>query len=154
MGLIAGPTINALFAFGEEIGWRGFLHRELGYLGFWKLSLTTGLVWGIWHAPLVLGGLNYPQHPVEGIGMMIVFTTLLSPLLCYIRIKTQSVIGPAIMHGTVNAVSGISVAFATGSTDLIVGFTGLSGFIVLCIANAVLLKTPKLASSSSCVSNQ
>src|SRR5699024_7124929 len=27
--LIAGITINAIFAFGEEIGWRGFLLREL-----------------------------------------------------------------------------------------------------------------------------
>ena len=145
MGLIAGPTVNALFAFGEEIGWRGFLHRELAHLGFWKLSYATGFIWGIWHAPLILHGLNYPQHPVEGIGMMIVFTTLLSPLLTYIRIRTKSVIGAAIMHGTVNGVSGISVAFAKGGSDLIVGLTGLSGFAVLLLANAVLFKASRSA---------
>jgi len=148
MGLVAGPTINALFAFGEEIGWRGFLYRELAQLGFWKLSYVTGVIWGIWHAPLILHGLNYPQHPVEGIGMMVVFTTLLSPLLSSIRMKTKSVVGAAITHGTVNAVAGISVAFAKGGSDLIVGLTGLSGFIVLSIVNLVLFKASRLSCSA------
>jgi hypothetical protein len=38
-GLIAGATINAVAGFGEELGWRGFLYRELSFLGFWKSSL-------------------------------------------------------------------------------------------------------------------
>ena len=100
-------------------------------------------MWGIWHAPIILHGLNYPQHPVEGVGMMIVFTILLSPLLCYVRVKTKSVIGPSVMHGTVNGVAGISVAFAKGGSDLVVGLTGLSGFIVLLLANAVLFKVSR-----------
>jgi len=53
-GLIAGVTINAVFGFGEELGWRGLLQKELGFMGFWKSSLTIGLVWGIWHAPIIL----------------------------------------------------------------------------------------------------
>jgi uncharacterized membrane protein len=32
--LIAGITINALFAFGEDVEWRGFMHRECGDMGF------------------------------------------------------------------------------------------------------------------------
>ena len=32
--LIAGITINALFTFGEEVEWRGFMHRECGDMGF------------------------------------------------------------------------------------------------------------------------
>ena len=31
-GLVAGITVNALAGFGEELGWRGFLQKELGYL--------------------------------------------------------------------------------------------------------------------------
>jgi membrane protease YdiL (CAAX protease family) len=48
-GLVAGLTINALAALGEELGWRGLLLRELSPPGFWRVSLLTGLVWGIWH---------------------------------------------------------------------------------------------------------
>lgn len=143
MGLVAGPTVNALFAFGEETGWRGFLQREWARFGFWKMSFLIGIIWGIWHTPLILQGLNYPQHPLAGVGMMIIFTTLLSPLLSYIRMKTGSVTGAAIMHGTVNAVSGISVAFATGGSDLLVGLTGMSGFVVLFVANIVLFRTSR-----------
>jgi len=145
MALISGPTVNALFAFGEEIGWRGFLQHEWARFSFWKMSFLIGIIWGIWHTPLILQGLNYPQHPLAGVGMMIIFTTLLSPLLSYIRMKTGSVAGAAIMHGTINAVSGISVAFAKGGSDLLVGLTGLSGFIVLFVANIVLFRTSRFS---------
>jgi membrane protease YdiL (CAAX protease family) len=145
MALIAGPTVNAFFAFGEEIGWRGFLQRELAHLGFWKLSLLTGLIWGIWHTPLILQGLNYPEHPLAGVGMMIAFTTLLSPLFAYVRTRTKSVIGAAIMHGSLNAVAGISVAFVKGGSDLLVGLTGLCGLVVLSFVNVLLYGTLRFA---------
>jgi membrane protease YdiL (CAAX protease family) len=61
--LIAGVTINAVSGFGEELGWRGFLQRELVHLGFWKSSICVGLIWGLWHAPLILQGHNHPSHP-------------------------------------------------------------------------------------------
>src|SRR5699024_9901479 len=32
--LVGGITINVILAFGEEVGWRGFLLRELRVLGF------------------------------------------------------------------------------------------------------------------------
>ena len=80
-GLIAGITINAVAGFGEELGWRGFLQKELTYLGFWKSSIVIGLIWGIWHAPIILQGHNYPEHPQAGLFMMILFSLLLSPIL-------------------------------------------------------------------------
>jgi membrane protease YdiL (CAAX protease family) len=80
-GLIAGVTINAVAAFGEELGWRGLLQRELSHLGFWKSSALIGLIWGVWHAPIIIQGYNYPEHPVAGVAMMTVFTLLLSPSL-------------------------------------------------------------------------
>ena len=46
IGLALGPTLNAVGALGEEIGWRGFLYKELAPLGFWRCSLVTGgLTW-------------------------------------------------------------------------------------------------------------
>ncbi|MEA5389248.1 hypothetical protein VB779_21050 [Haloarculaceae archaeon H-GB11] len=43
-GLVAGLTINAVVALGEELGWRGLFLRELSPLGFWRLSVLTGAV--------------------------------------------------------------------------------------------------------------
>ncbi|MBW4668101.1 MAG: CPBP family intramembrane metalloprotease [Cyanomargarita calcarea GSE-NOS-MK-12-04C] len=133
--LIAGLTINALFAFGEELGWRGMLQTQLNSLGFWKSSLIIGLTWGIWHAPLILLGHNYPQHPKIGVLMMTIFTLLLSPIFAYIKIKSQSVIAIAILHGTLNAIAGLPLLFIKGGNDLTNGVTGLAGLITLVAIN-------------------
>jgi membrane protease YdiL (CAAX protease family) len=134
-GLLAGITINAVAGFGEELGWRGFLQNEFGHLSFWKSSAIIGLIWGIWHAPLILQGLNYPQHPLEGVFMMIVFCLLLSPIFSYIRLKSKSVIASAIAHGSINATGGLAIMIIKGGSDLIIGVTGVAGFIVLSVIN-------------------
>ena len=136
-GLLAGITVNAVAGFGEELGWRGLLLRELGRMGFWRASALIGLIWGIWHAPLILQGHNYPQHPVEGVFMMIIFCLLLSPIFSYIRIKSGSVIAAAILYGTLNATGGLSIMIVNGN-DLVTGVTGASGFIILSILNLLI----------------
>jgi membrane protease YdiL (CAAX protease family) len=128
-GLIAGITINAVAAFGEELGWRGFLLRQFQHMSFLKASLVIGVIWGIWHAPLIMMGHNYPQHPQIGVLMMVVMCVLLTPFLLYITIKAKSVIAAAIMHGTMNAVAGISIMGINGGNDLTSGIAGLAGFI-------------------------
>ncbi len=138
-GLVAGLTINALAAFGEELGWRGLLLTAWKDWGFWRVSLATGLIWGIWHAPLILRGHNYPQHPQVGVIMMIAFTTLLSPLLTYVRLRAQSVVAAALMHGSVNASYGLSILLLKGGNDVTVGTTGLAGFVALIAANLLIL---------------
>jgi membrane protease YdiL (CAAX protease family) len=132
-GLIAGLTVNAVAGFGEELGWRGFLLSEFKNMKFMKASIIIGLIWGIWHAPLILMGHNYPQHPQVGVLMMIVLSILLTPLFVYITIKSKSVIAASIMHGTMNAVAGISIMLIEGGNDLTVGIAGLSGFITIAI---------------------
>lgn len=137
-GLVAGVTINAIAGLGEELGWRGFLLRETECLGFWKSSWWIGIIWGIWHAPLILQGHNYPDHPVLGVFMMVIFTLLLSPLFTFVTRRANSVLAPAIMHGTLNATAGLSFIFLKGGNSLLVGLTGLAGFIVLAAANLIL----------------
>jgi len=137
-GLAAGVTVNAVAGFGEELGWRGLLQKELGYMGFWKSSALIGLIWGAWHIPIILQGHNYPQHPVAGVFMMTVWTVLLAPMapiFSYIRLKAKSVIAAAIVHGSLNGTVGIAVMMVKGGSDLTVGVTGLAGFIVLAAVN-------------------
>ena len=137
-GLIAGCTINAVVSFGEEYGWRNYMVDALRGQKFWKAALLIGFVWGIWHAPLILLGHNYPQHPVAGVGMMCVFCILLGVLELWFVLKTGSVIPAAMMHGTVNAISGASMFLVNGGSDLTVGVPGLSGFIAIAIVIAII----------------
>lgn len=138
-GFVAGLTINALFAFGEESAWRGFLHRLLKGKGFWKECLIIGVIWGIWHAPIILMGHNYPSHPVAGVFMMVAFCVLVTPLMVFIRERSGSVTMAAIAHGTINALGGLPIVYLIGYKELLSGITGLAGFIVLALADIVIL---------------
>ena len=46
-GLFAGATINLVAAFGEELGWRGFLVRELSSWRFWPAAERSSRMWPI-----------------------------------------------------------------------------------------------------------
>lgn len=142
-GLSAGITINALFAFGEEIAWRGWLLKQFEGVTFLKASLIIGVFWGIWHAPLIAMGHNYAQHPFIGLGMMIVFCVLLTPVIQYIRVKSKSVITAAIFHGTLNAGAGMSLMYIDNFNDLLGGSAGLAGFLVLLVINCSLFAIDK-----------
>lgn len=130
-GIFAGATINALFALGEEIGWRGFLVKEFEGKSFMAMCLVSGAIWGFWHFPLILNGHNYPQHPVIGVFMMVIMCMALTPMFLYFRQKSGSVVVPAIMHGTINAVVGISNLFVAPANDLLIGGPGLAGIVVM-----------------------
>lgn len=135
--ILAGYTINAFFAFGEELGWRGYLLHELKNRKFLSVSLITGFIWGLWHFPLILIGHNYPQYPIAGIGMMIVWCIMLSPVITYIVIKSKSVITAAIFHGTINAIAGVVLLYLVGGNVITNGITGIAGFIALLFVNIV-----------------
>jgi membrane protease YdiL (CAAX protease family) len=124
--VIAGATINAAAALGEELGWRGLLHRELRSVGAVRTSLLTGLLWGLWHAPLIVQGHNYPDHPLLGVPMMVLFCMSLSLPMFLLRERADSVLAAAIFHGAVNGSAGLPLLVAIGS-DLVVGVTGAVG---------------------------
>ena len=132
-GLIAGVTINALAAFGEEYGWRNYLVGALREVKFWKAALFIGIVWGLWHFPLILMGHNYPNEPRWGVMLMVVMCILIGIIELYFVLKTKSMIVAAIMHGTVNAVSGMAIYLTLGGNDFLNGMVGLSGFITMAL---------------------
>lgn len=147
-GMVAGITVNAVAAFGEEAGWRGLLLKSLLPLGFWRCSLIIGTLWGLWHAPLILLGHNYPQHPFTGVFMMTLWTILLTPLMNVITLRAKSVLAAAIFHGTLNGTLGLALLYVRGGNDLTVGGTGLAGMLALVLVNLLLffsLKTGRFA---------
>jgi membrane protease YdiL (CAAX protease family) len=132
-GLIAGITVNAIAAFGEEYGWRNYLVGALREVKFWKAALFIGIVWGLWHFPLILMGHNYPNEPRWGVLLMVVMCVLLGTIELYFVLKSKSMIVAAILHGTINAVSGITIYFTLGGNDFLNGMAGLAGFIVMAV---------------------
>ncbi|MEZ0348478.1 MAG: CPBP family intramembrane glutamic endopeptidase [Thermus sp.] len=134
-GLLAGATVNLLAALGEELFWRGYLWEKLRERGFWPASLEIGFYWGLWHAPLVLAGHNYPKEPLLGVPMTILFTLLLTPALLHVREKGGSILAAALLHGTLNAVAGLSLVAVERTHDLLIGVVGLPGFFLMALFN-------------------
>src|SRR6266404_9214360 len=129
-GTIAGFTINLPFTFGEELGWRGLLLRETQESGLFKSNLFIGVVWGLWHAPIILQGHNYSGHPVAGIFMMTLFTTSLSFPMAYCRFKSKTILGPSALHGMFNPLGMLTAFFVIGANPLYGFVAGIAGIAV------------------------
>ena len=144
IGLALGPTLNAVGALGEEIGWRGFLYKELAPLGFWRCSLVTGGLSALWHVPLFFEGYGDREHPVAGGLGMIAFALLLAPILQLVRTQSGSVVACAILHGTMGSTRLITVAFVRDG-----GAWANAGIpIVLLATNVILLAGRKLLTAA------
>lgn len=89
--------------FGEEFGWRGYLTPELEKLVSEPTAvIITGIVWGLWHAPLVAKGYDwgtdYPLFPYLGIVLMCLSCIIMSFILTWLTKKTDSVYPASIFH--------------------------------------------------------
>lgn len=135
---IAGITVNMLAALGEELMWRGYLWEKLKHYGFLKASFIIGLLWGLWHVPgIVLLGHNYPIYPLQGILWMVILTIAMSPLFTYYRIKGKSIMVPAALHGTINALGPAVVLFFENPNFFVVGATGVCGIISFALFSVI-----------------
>ena len=58
--LFLAPIMNFVTCFGEEWGWRGYLLPKISkHFSTVPTLLITGIIWGLWHAPLTVIGHNY-----------------------------------------------------------------------------------------------
>jgi uncharacterized protein len=131
--LVIAPFGNSIIALGEEWGWRGYLLPRLMPLGKWKAYLILGVIWGLWHAPLVAIGFNYPGYPVLGILMMIFLTTAIGLYINELTLRYQSSLLAAWVHGVFNSQSyGIlRMLLFPNVNPVLGGITGLVGILVI-----------------------
>ena len=115
-GLLAvtlAPLINMFFAVGEEAGWRGYMMPCLKErFGLLNGRLLGGVIWGVWHWPLMLlvgyeYGTDYLGAPVLGLVVWCVFCFAMNSLLDVLYEKTGCIWVPAIAHGAFNAVAAL-----------------------------------------------
>lgn len=137
--LVLGPVINGFFALGEEIGWRGYLLPKLLPLGKPKAYLILGVVWGLWHAPLIAVGFNYPGYPIRGMVFMAAMTTTFGIFINEFHIRHQSTILAGWIHGAFNGQAyGLWRVLFPSVNPLLGGFTGIIGILVWFLARLLL----------------
>ncbi|HEU5348257.1 MAG TPA: CPBP family intramembrane glutamic endopeptidase [Ktedonobacterales bacterium] len=141
-----GIVINMIFTFGEEFGWRGYLLPRLAPLGGLRAAVLTGVVWGLWHAPLiVVTSYNFPGHPWLGAGEMVLVTVALSVVYAWLRFRSGSVWPSTLAHAAANAQSGIALlVLAPLGDSLLRPPLGLIGLAPIVVAALMLVVTGRV----------
>jgi uncharacterized protein len=117
-------------AAGEEIGWRGYMLTRLIDAGVPKPVLASGIIWGVWHVPLILGGV-YLAGPPPALSALLwmVTATSFSFVFARLRLETGSVWPAIALHASWNSI--IQVAFDPASTGAGAAvWVGESGILV------------------------
>lgn len=134
--LMAGLTINAIFAMAEEIMWRGYLAQAFAGRPFCKKYATIGVLWGLWHIPLIALGYNYgTANALPGSVLFIGFCVVMSLVLGFVVERTRSVWLAAVLHGTFNGFSQVMLLLVVGGSSLLassaVGVVSLVAWLVV-----------------------
>jgi membrane protease YdiL (CAAX protease family) len=137
--LILGVPVTALLTLGEEYGWRGYLLRKLLPLGEVKAGIVVGVIWGAWHLPALLAGLNYPgQNTWLVLAVFATTTILLSMLHTRMFVAAgASVMVVTFLHASLNAFSDrLTDAKHLTGDPLIVSAGGVIAIGILVVATA------------------
>lgn len=99
-----------LFAFGEEIGWRAWALPRMLAGGFWRGATVLGLIWCVWHYPIVYRSPYLPGF-IEGIPYVLTFSLqiiLANYLICWLYLRAgRTAVIPALYHASFNTVATI-----------------------------------------------
>jgi uncharacterized protein len=95
---------GCLLALGEEIGWRGFLVPKLSKIfSFRTTAILSGLIWAIWHYPVVIaGGYNGGTPILYSIVCFTLLMICISVPLAWLRLKSGSLWTGVIFHASHN----------------------------------------------------
>jgi uncharacterized protein len=138
LAMTGTPLAGLAPTFGEEYAWRGILPGAWRRYGARWAALLSGLVWGVWHLPIILAGIHTYPPTVPGLLLALVFFGLWGVVQSYAVLKTGSIWVAAFLHGLVNSVYAFGLATLVRPEDKIWSF-GLGLFGLLCLAPIVFL---------------
>jgi membrane protease YdiL (CAAX protease family) len=141
--VITGPLLGLIITFGEEYGWRGYLQSELVHLGRIRGVGLLGIIWGIWHWPVVWMGYNFPGQPVLGSVLMVAFTVLLAYFLAYAVFKSKGVWTAAYLHGLLNQTMAFFMLAVFTPASIVMSFSiGIPGLLLAVPVLLLILRDP------------
>jgi len=140
-------VVNTFIAFGEEYGWRGYLTPRLAKrIGWVKASVVTGILWGVWHAPVLMLGHNFfLKFWPPSVALMALYCAAASPFFTYIYLR-YGVWGASALHGGVNAFAGIYYLVYPPEPVWLsnpAGFVGTLGWLPLSLYAALKMRKAK-----------
>jgi membrane protease YdiL (CAAX protease family) len=105
--MLVASIIGIIFAFGEELGWRGFLQNKLfARMRMIPGVIILGLIWGFWHLPVNLMGYQPTANPkLSAFVLFPIFTICFSTILAWFYIKSKSIFLVSFLHSANNTIN-------------------------------------------------
>jgi membrane protease YdiL (CAAX protease family) len=146
--LTGGVLMAALLAVGEEIGWRGLLVPQLARINpFARTALISGIIWGIWHIPMIIGGGYSSGAPTWwAIACFMVHITGMAFAFAWLRLGSGSIWPPVLMHAVHNTfIQSIldEITKDTGNTEYFTTEFGLALAVMGVLVGLIILRLGK-----------
>jgi hypothetical protein len=103
--LFVGGALGVPLTLGEEYGWRGYLLPRVLPLGELRATFIVAMIWALWHVPILLIGLNYPNQTLSTVLPVFALAVVLTafPFTWLYVDSRSSVMVVAVMHAVLNA---------------------------------------------------
>ncbi|WP_378173049.1 type II CAAX prenyl endopeptidase Rce1 family protein [Aquimarina sp. SS2-1] len=152
---IGFSLIISLLTIGEEVGWRGFLQKKLlEQNGVVKSLVFLGLVWGFWHFPLIINGMNYPEYPIWGAFLLFPLTTVcISFFMGWLTINSNSVWPAVFVHGGINSIMIVLFEMDFGEHKFVANFAILGIWAIVGFLSYIWISHKHKISSITRISN-
>ena len=118
---------------GEEIGWRGYMASKLKRLGLAKALLLNGLIWGLFHLPIILFTDVYHAdvNLFAFIPLFLATVTLAGAFMTYVRYASGSIWPAIIAHTAHNLMWNYGELFTREPHSLVTYITGDAGLVLI-----------------------
>jgi membrane protease YdiL (CAAX protease family) len=97
---LIGMVPSFFLALGEELGWRGYLLQRLVRTGWRRPVFLAGVVWAVWHLPLLL--MTGYGHGVPSVILHTVLILFFGVFVAWLRLASGSVWVAAMAHASFN----------------------------------------------------
>jgi membrane protease YdiL (CAAX protease family) len=137
VGLVSAATWITIYGFiftaGEEIGWRGYMLTRLIDAGVPRPVLVSGLIWALWHLPLILAGI-YAAGPYPALSAVLIVVSFTSAAYIFarMRLETGSIWPVIFAHSAWNSIIQGPFDGATKGANAAL-WTGESGILTLIV---------------------
>jgi CAAX protease family protein len=127
----------------EELGWRGYMLTRLVSARVPAPILTSGLIWGLWHVPLIYAGVYLPSGNRTLSAVLLMATILpFAAVSAQLRLTSGSVWPPVALHATWNVLMYEILGPASTTAAPWVGEAGAITALTTLTAAVVVLKAP------------
>jgi uncharacterized protein len=159
--------LNAIAVFGEELGWRGYMLTRLIDAGVPRPILASGLIWGLYHIPVVLAGLYVAiPHGSSSVVTAVLFMVQITSngfVIARMRLETGSIWPAIAQHGAWNSIiqgpfdlaiksSGAGATLWVGEEGILVAITMVVAAVIFSRGHWTIRRVPEVQQGEVAVS--